>query len=432
MDEFKVKQLGEPQITNPLLTRCEVAGWNESVFAGENERVLKKVTFNDSDPIRAESFEKAGGKRKIFFSPHETKVAIATCGGICPGLNDVIRALVMDLHYLYGVNDIFGVRYGYAGLAKKPPEHFMRLTPELVSNIHDLGGTILGSSRGCPKVEEMVDTLERENVNVLFCIGGDGTLRGAHDLSTEIEKRGLKIAIVGIPKTIDNDVTYVFRSFGFQTAVEKAKEALGCAHVEAKSALHGIGLVKLMGRDAGFISAEATKASGDVNFCLVPEATFPLDGENGLIAALETRLKTRGHALIAVAEGAGTHLLGESDEKDASGNSLHKDIGIFLKSEIKKRLGELGLKPSIKYIDPSYIIRSVPANGYDSIFCADLARAATNAAMSGRTDMLVGYWHGEFTNVPLTAVHGKKKKINVNGEMWRKVLATTGQPPEWL
>ena len=432
MDEFKVKKLGEPQIINPLLTRCEAAGWTESVFAGENERVLKKVTFNDADPIPTESFEKAGGRSKIFFNPPDTTVAIATCGGICPGLNDVIRALVMDLHYLYGVNDIFGARYGYAGLAENPPEPFMRLTPELVSNIHDLGGTILGSSRGCPEVEEMVDTLERKNVNILFCIGGDGTLRGAHDIDAEIEKRGLKIAIVGIPKTIDNDVTYVFRSFGFQTAVEKAKESLGCAHVEAKSALHGIGLVKLMGRDAGFISAEATKASGDVNFCLVPEAAFPLDGENGLIAALETRLKTRGHALIAVAEGAGTHLLGESGEKDASGNSLHKDIGVFLKSEIKKRLGELGLKPSIKYIDPSYIIRSVPANGYDSIFCADLARAATNAAMSGRTDMLVGYWHGEFTNVPLTAVHGKKKKINVNGEMWRKVLATTGQPPEWL
>lgn len=291
---------------------------------------------------------------------------------------------------------------------------------------------MLGSSRGCPSVEEMVDTLEQKNINILFCIGGDGTLRGAHDIDAEIEKRGLEISVVGIPKTIDNDVTYVFRSFGFQTAVEKAKEVLGCAHVEAKSALNGIGLVKLMGRDAGFIAAEATKASGDVNFCLVPEADFPLDGDNGLIAALEARLKNRGHALIAVAEGAGTHLLGESGEKDASGNALHNDIGVFLKSEIKKRLGESEINPSVKYIDPSYIIRSVPANGYDSIFCADLARAATNAAMSGRTDMLVGYWHGEFTNVPLTAVHGKKKNINVNGEMWRKVLATTGQPPEWL
>jgi 6-phosphofructokinase 1 len=257
-------------------------------------------------------------------------------------------------------------------------------------------------------------------------------LRGAHEIAEEIVARGIETAVVGIPKTIDNDVVYVFRSFGFQPAVEKAKESLGCAHVEAKSALNGIGLVKLMGRDAGFIAAEATKASGDVNFCLVPEAEFPLDGENGLIAALERRIRERGHALIAVAEGAGTHLLGESDERDASGNLLHKDIGLFLKNEIKKRLTDLGLKPAVKYIDPSYIIRSVPANGYDSIFCADLGRAAVHAAMSGRTDMLVGYWHGEFTNVPLTAIHGKKKKINVNGEMWKKVLATTGQPPEWI
>ena len=429
---LKVKRLGDPQIMNPLRIRCEAAGWSESVFTGENERVMKKITFDDINSVDFDSFEKAGTKAKLFFNPPETKVAIATCGGICPGLNDVIRGLFMDLHYLYGVKDIIGVRYGYAGLAQNPPEPPICLTPQIVSNIHDLGGTILGSSRGCPDVEEMVSTLERTNVDILFCIGGDGTLRGAHDIDVEIEKRGLKIAVVGIPKTIDNDVTYVFRSFGFQTAVEKAKESLGCAHVEAKSALNGIGLVKLMGRDAGFIAAEATKASGDVNFCLVPEAKFPLDGENGLIAALEERLRNRGHALIAVAEGAGTHLLGESDEVDASGNALHKDIGLFLKSEIQKRLVGLGIKPSIKYIDPSYIIRSVPANGYDSIFCADFARAATNAAMSGRTDMLVGYWHGEFTNVPLTAVHGKKKKLNINGEMWRKVLATTGQPPEWI
>ncbi|MCK5844892.1 MAG: ATP-dependent 6-phosphofructokinase [Victivallales bacterium] len=431
MNDFNVKKLGEPTIGNPLVTRCEIAGWERSCFMHENERVLRRVTFNDDQEVNLESFEKAGSHGKIYFQPSKVKAAIATCGGICPGLNDVIRALVMDLRYLYGVDDIFGVRYGYSGLALNPPAPIKRLTPELVSSIHDLGGTKLGSSRGCPTVEEMVDTLERERINIFFTIGGDGTLRGAHDISLEIQKRDLDIAVVGIPKTIDNDVVYVFRSFGFQTAVEKAKEVLGCAHVEAKSALDGIGLVKLMGRDAGFIAAEATKASGDVNFCLVPEVKFPLDGENGLIAALEWRLKERGHSLIAVAEGAGAHLIGESGEKDASGNPLHKDIGIFLKSEIKKRLNERGIKPSVKYIDPSYIIRSVPANGYDSIFCADLARAAVHAAMSGRTDMLVGYWHGEFTNVPLTAVHGKKKRINVNGAMWRKVLATTGQPLEW-
>ena len=429
MSDFQVMRLGEAKLLNPLVERCGAAGMDASCFKNENERVLRRVTFNDAIPISDESFEKAGASSRIFFNPSEIRAAIVTCGGICPGLNDVIRGVVMDLHYLYGVENILGIRYGYAGLGSEAPVPPRTLTPDDVSSIHDLGGTMLGSSRGCPDVSEMVDTLERDKIDILFCIGGDGTLRGAHDIAEECLNRNLMKAVVGIPKTIDNDVTYVFRSFGFQTAVEKAKESLGCAHVEAKSALNGIGLVKLMGRDAGFIAAEATKASGDVNFCLVPEANFPLDG---LIDALEVRMLERGHALIAVAEGAGMHLIGESGEKDASGNPLHKDIGVFLKSEIKKRLSERGLQPAVKYIDPSYIIRSVPANGYDSIFCADLARVAVHAAMSGRTDMLVGYWHGQFTNVPLTAIHGKKKRINVNGEMWHKVLATTGQPPEWL
>jgi len=430
MNDFKIKQLGENKVDTPLLHRTH------KVFAGDGftddrERVLKTSTYSDASEMSFEGFEKTGAREKIYFNPKETTVAIVTCGGICPGINDVIRGIVMDLYYWYEVKDIIGIRFGYSGLAMTPETPPIKLTPDSVSTIHDLGGTILGSSRGCPPEPEIVDSLERMGVNILFCIGGDGTLRGAHDISLEIESRGLKISVVGIPKTIDNDVGLVYRSFGFQTAVAEAKKALMCAHVEAKCAKNGVGLVKLMGRDAGFIAAAATMASGDVNYCLVPEVKFPLYGENGLIESLKERLKERGHAVIAVAEGAGTELIGASEERDASGNLLHKDIGVFLKSELKKAFKEVGIPISIKYIDPSYIIRSVPANSDDSSFCANLARAGVHAAMAGKTDMLIGYWHGDFTHVPLEATEERKKRILLNQGLWRGVLAMTGQPAEW-
>lgn len=431
MEDLQIKNLGEPQLASPIFKHAHADALKESL-KNENTHILKDISITPNDPLSGEpSFEKASIPAKVFFDPAKTRVAIVTCGGICPGLNDVIRSLVMSLHYWYDVKDIIGIRFGYSGLAASPAEPPIQLTPENVSNIHDLGGTMLGSSRGCPPEPEIVDTLTKMDVNILFCVGGDGTLRGAHDIYKEINTRGLPISVVGIPKTIDNDVTYVYRSFGFQTAVEEAKKVLSCAHVEAKCAYNGIGLVKLMGRDAGFIAAAATKASGDVNFCLIPEAKFPLYGEGGLLDVLQQRIINRKHAVIAVAEGAGTELIGESKAVDASGNKLHNDIGPFLMAEIKKAFKDWGIPTSVKYIDPSYIIRSIPANSDDSIFCADLARAAVNAAMAGKTDMLVGYWHGEFTYVPLKAIRNMKKRIRTDSDLWHSVIATTGQPSEW-
>ncbi len=430
MEKFTIKSLGENKIDSPLVHRTHKMFAGDG-FTNDNERILKNNAYADPSDIKFEGFEKTGAREKIYFNPATTTAAIVTCGGICPGINDVIRGIVMDLHYWYEVNNIIGIRFGYSGLAKDPSTPPIKLTPEMVTDIHDLGGTILGSSRGCPPEPEIVDSLERMGVDILFCIGGDGTLRGAHDISDEIAKRGAKISVIGIPKTIDNDVGLVYRSFGFQTAVAEAKRVINCAHVEAKCAENGVGLVKLMGRDAGFIAASATMASGDVNYCLIPEVTFPLYGEDGLIEHLKKRLDKRGHAVIAVAEGAGTELIGESGERDASGNLLHKDIGVFLKAEVKKAFEESGRKISIKYIDPSYIIRSVPASSDDSIFCANLARAGVHAAMAGKTDMLVGYWHGDFTHIPLEATEERKKRIVPNQGLWRGVLTMTGQPVNW-
>ncbi|MBN1865199.1 MAG: ATP-dependent 6-phosphofructokinase [Victivallales bacterium] len=432
MDDMTVKTLGAQRFESPVFKRKHYQALKRYV-GSQNTHILADISvMPGGTPAVDVLFEKSVIPEKIFFDPSKTRVAIVSCGGICPGINDVIRSIVLAMYYWYEVKDVIGIRFGYAGLGKNPPEPPVPLSPDSVSNIHDVGGTVLASSRGCPPEPEIVDSLVALGVDILFCIGGDGTLRGAHDIHKEVEKRKLPICVVGIPKTIDNDVFFVYRSFGYQTAVAEAKKVLSCAHVEAKAANNGIGLVKLMGREAGFIAAAATKASGDVNFCLVPEIRCPLHGEGGVLETLRDRILRRHHAVIAVAEGAGNDIVGETNDFDASGNKIFKDIGTFLRDEIKKAFKQWQIPVNVKYIDPSYVIRSVPANSDDSIFCADLARAAVNSAMSGKTDMLVGFWHGEFTCVPLEAVRNRKKRMCPSSGLWHSVIATTGQPSEWI
>jgi 6-phosphofructokinase 1 len=376
-----------------------------------------------------EAFEVAGPREKLFFDPTAVKAAIVTCGGLCPGLNSVIRALVMQLWHRYGCRSIDGIMGGYHGLAADKARHFNGLTPDDVEDIHEQGGTILGTSRGTPPTHEIVDTLITKGINVLFVIGGDGTMRGADAIYQEIKRRSASIAVVGIPKTIDNDIPWVRRTFGFETAVSVAVESVKAAHTEAGSVYNGIGLVKLMGRDSGYIAANATLASGDVNFCLVPEIDFDLEGEGGLFNAIAERLERRHHAVIVVAEGAGQKFFSHraSVEKDASGNIKLGDIGVYLRDQIKDHFKSKGTGVTVKYIDPSYLIRASKANAADQLFCARLAQNAAHAAMAGRTGMLVGFWHGRLTHVPFSAITGRQK-INPAGELWFNVLESTGQP----
>ncbi|MDT8296768.1 MAG: ATP-dependent 6-phosphofructokinase, partial [Spirochaetaceae bacterium] len=381
----------------------------------------------DYDP--AWMLEEAGPREKIYFAPSHVNAAIVTCGGLCPGLNDVIRAITRTLWYFYGVERIFGIRFGYRGFRSEFNLTPMKLDPDIVDDIHNLGGSILGSSRGYGEVEPIVDALERMNISMLFTIGGDGTQRGSLEISEEIEKRGLKIACIGIPKTIDNDVMFVQKSFGFDTAVAKAVEAVGAAHVEAKSAPDGIGLVKLMGRDSGFIAAHTTLSTSDVNFCLIPEIPFQLDGENGLLKSLEARLDRRKHAVIVVAEGAGQELLiDRKDTKDASGNASYGDIGPFLRDSIKEYLKSRGREANIKYIDPSYIIRAAAAAPVDSHYCARLGANAVHAAMTGRTGCIIGQWNNSLVHVPIRMATYKRKQVDNEGPLWRDVLESTRQP----
>jgi 6-phosphofructokinase 1 len=339
----------------------------------------------------------------------------------------VIRAIVMSLHHHYGVSRVIGFQYGYEGLVARYGHARLELTPARVSRIHEMGGTVLGSSRGNQDIGELVDTLERERIDILFAIGGDGTLRGANAIAEEVAHRQHPIAVVGIPKTIDNDISFIQQSFGFETAVTEARRATYAAHSEATGARNGVGLVKLMGRDSGFIAAWAVLADSKVNFCLVPEVPFML---SALLAALEERLARRGHAVIVVAEGAGADLLAGAEERDASGNVKHGDIGVFLRDAIKTHFAARRVDLNLKYIDPSYIIRSVPANAHDSAFCLLLGHNAVHAGMAGRTDMVVGTWKAEFTHLPIPLAVRARKKLDPHGWIWSSVVASTGQPTD--
>jgi 6-phosphofructokinase 1 len=412
------------------LRRTSRPGEGRAKFVADDRYIRHPVEISLNRQPEAELwFEKAGAREKIYFDPQQTKAAIVTCGGLCPGLNDVIRSMFLELYMNYGVKNILGIRHGYLGLNEQAGEPPVQLTMEMVEDIHREGGTILGTSRGPQDPAGMVEFLEKLGINILFCIGGDGTQRGAHQIYEECTQRGAKIAIVGIPKTIDNDIQYCTRSFGLVSAVEQAEKVIGCAHVESKGAVNGIGLVKVMGRDAGFIAAYATLASQDVNFTLIPETHFVLEGEKGFLNVLRERMQLRRHAVIVVAEGAGQHLFaGEKMEHDASGNIKFRDIGLFLKEEIHRYFAQQGPKIDLKYIDPSYVIRSVPANCDDSILCDQFGRQAVHAAMAGKTDVLVGHQCNAFVHVPISLATAEKRRVQVEGELWTSVLSATGQP----
>ena len=418
---FAISRLGECQIISPI-TGVRFVNDEEHVLYHADLKAIKGYLEGGREPP---CLEKAGPREKIYFDPAHLKCGIVTCGGLCPGLNDVIRAIVLTLFQQYQVRQVVGFRYGYEGLSPKYGHAPLELTPESVSAIHEMGGTLLGSSRGNQDIGEMVDNLNHLNIGILFAIGGDGTLRGVQAIAREVARRGLQIGVIGIPKTIDNDISFIQQSFGFETAGSEARRAIYAAHSEAQGARNGIGLVKLMGRDSGFIAAYAVLANSQVNFCLVPEVPFTLEG---LLKALEERLARQGYAVIVAAEGAGQDLLAQTAERDASGNIRYGDIGLFLRDRIKAHFSQTGRQVELKYIDPSYTIRSLPAIARDSAFCLLLAQNAVHAGMAGKTDMVVGNWNHQGTHVPISLAVSQRKKLDPEGWIWNSVLAITGQP----
>ncbi|MFH0822283.1 MAG: ATP-dependent 6-phosphofructokinase [Pseudomonadota bacterium] len=421
--DTSIEALGPARIESPIKAH---------EFVEDDARVLYDISLKGIGPAPDTgeppvSFIKAGPRSRIFFDPRKLKCALVTCGGLCPGINNVIRSVVLTLYHIYGVRNILGVKYGLQGFIPTYGHPVEELTPEKVVDIHMMGGTILGSSRGPQDVAEIVDALERMNIGILFMIGGDGTLRAAGRIAEEVKSRGTKIGIIGIPKTIDNDINLVSRSFGFNTAVSMATQAILAAHVEATGYPSGVGLVKLMGRHSGFIAVYAALATRDSNLVLIPEVNFDIDGPNGLLKWLESRLAHRGHAVIVAAEGAGQDYC-RGEGVDESGNPRLGNIGRYLEGRIKTSFKENGLDLNLKYIDPSYIIRSVPANPDDSVYCGFLGQNAVHAGMAGKTGVFVGTINDEFVIIPLTLAGAGRKQVDPKGRLWQSVLETTGQP----
>jgi 6-phosphofructokinase 1 len=422
--DFTIARLGECGIPSPM---------SGVRFTRDEERVLYHATLEGlkawldrSDRGAAPpAMESAGPRQKLFFDPAKLACGIVTCGGLCPGLNDVIRAVVLSLHHHYGVKKVYGFRFGYEGLVPRIGHEPLQLTPESVHRIHESGGSILGSSRGPQDAAEMAEYLNDLKVGILFAIGGDGTLRGAQKIGEEAVRRGWKIGVIGVPKTIDNDISFVQRTFGFETAVTEARRATYAANTEAEASRNGIGLVKLMGRDSGFIAAYSALVNNQVNFCLIPEVPFTLEG---FLSALERRLERRSHALIVVAEGAGQDLMPKSQERDASGNVKYGDIGVFLLNAIADHFKRLGTAIALRYINPGYTIRSVPATAHDSAFCLLLGHNAVHAGLSGRTNMVVSFWNHRFAHVPISLAASERKKIDPESALWSSVVTSTGQP----
>lgn len=427
---FEIRRLGPCRIPSPLRLSSEGDG-QEANYVSDDDHILCDIDVRQGESVDLEqrgTLEKAGPRATLFFPPGRVHAAIVTCGGLCPGLNDVIRSIVMTLYEQYGVREISGVRYGYRGLLPEAPWPFMKLDPDAVARIHRHGGTILGTARGGgERTKDIVDTLQHQGIDILFTIGGDGTQRGASLIADEIEARGLSIAVVGVPKTIDNDLAFVEKSFGFETAVSEALRAVDGAHTEAEDAVNGIGLVKVMGRESGFIAAHTALASNDVDFALIPEVPFDLEGQGGFLSCLERRIQERGHAMVLVAEGAGQEYV-ESKGVDAGGNKKFGDIGVFLREQIERHFSEKKCEISMKYIDPSYMIRSLPACASDSIYCARLGSNAVHAAMTGRTACLVGRVNNRLVHVPIFGAAKTRNRVDPEGPLWRDVVNDTGQP----
>jgi len=429
--DFTIEELGKRNIKSPI-AMSTTRGDKIANYVTDEEFIRLNVDVKPGaqGPLKkSQVIEMAGPREMIYFSPANVHAGIVTCGGLCPGLNDVIRAITRCLWYRYGVRRISGIQYGYKGFLPEYQYGVINLTPELVDDIHKLGGTFLGSARGGGReVSKIVDSLEQLNLNVLFTIGGDGTQHGTLDIAEEIENRRLKIAMVGIPKTVDNDFALIQKSFGFDTAVDKAVEVVAAAHMEAKSAINGIGLVKVMGRESGYIAAHTALASHEVNFVLIREVPFNLEGYNGFLHHLEQRVLSRGHAVIVVAEGAMQEKLLTEKKLDAGGNVKFADVGVYLKDRITKYFEEKNIEINLKYIDPSYVIRSAPANPADSIYCERLGNAAAHAAMAGKTKLIIGLVHNEFVHLPINMVITHRNQVDPESNLWRDTLDATHQP----
>eukprot|EP00611_Tribonema_gayanum_P031998 TRINITY_DN93_c0_g2_i1.p1 TRINITY_DN93_c0_g2~~TRINITY_DN93_c0_g2_i1.p1 ORF type:complete len:506 (-),score=167.86 TRINITY_DN93_c0_g2_i1:425-1804(-) len=397
---------------------------------GDEDCIIYEHVRDKTKAPVARAFLRAGPRAKLHFDPTTVNACIVTCGLLCPGLNSVIHHLIDTLKNNYNAGKIYGIRGGWGGFwdPEKPPIQLCQSKD--LEFLQSRAGSILGCSVGGFDVKKIMQFLMDKQISHMYVIGGDGTHRGAHRIAVECIAMGLNIAVAGIPKSVDNDIDLVDRSFGFMTAVEEAQNAIRSATIEAKCNLpNGIGIVKLMGRSTGYLAAYATMASGDVDLCLVPEVEIRLDGPDGCLPHLERVVQTKGYAVVVISEGAGQAQLSEVAAEARSKGAPLPSVGQYMKSQIEKHFASKGKTATCKYIDPSVSVRSVAANAFDQILCMQLAQNAVHGAMAGYTAFAAGVVNNRTVLIPITEiVDTSPKGLNPRGRTWERVLCITRQP----
>ena len=426
-DDLAIARLGERTIDTPL--RDLLGGREESVhYVTETDRVLLDDTLgvakrrSAGTPAELPAFNPGGPREKLYFEPSTVTAAIVTCGGLCPGLNNVVRALVLQLANAYGVKSILGFRNGYSGLTDTSAP--LALTPELVRDIHNRGGTILGTSRGGQEPAAMVDTLARHRVDMLFVIGGDGSLRGAQKIAAKpppatAARRG------GHPEdhrqrhSVDRPELRLPDRVRPRRRVDPRRAHRGRVHRRRRGTGQADGPAQRLHRLLCDTRQPRSRLRPDPR-SLLPARQLPaLPAQARRSAGARSRGRRRGRRAGAVPRSA---------ETDASGNARLGDIGALLRERVTAHFAQHGTPLSLRYVDPGYAIRSVPANAFDAVYCARLAQAAVHAGMAGFTSMVVARWHGRFIHLPIALATATRNQVDPHGDLWMSVLEATGQP----
>ncbi|MGA7341196.1 MAG: 6-phosphofructokinase [Terracidiphilus sp.] len=410
-------------------------------------------------------------------------IGILVSGGIAPGINAVIDGIVLR-HSLYHARqcargrrhsiEILGYREGFKGLLR-PGVHPQRLNSAAIRGVVEIGGSYLGTSRADEllpgtgpnrnaKLEAAIGRLQNDGVHILYVIGGDGSMSCAHALWHYARRKGYELSVVGIPKAMDNDILWVWQSFGFLSAVEEARQAILHMHTEVSSNPR-VGIVQLFGSDSGFIASHAGYSTA-CDLVLIPEDPMTMDD---IVTHISERLTDRfgngqdiagPYALVVMAETAlpadarkyiDDPRVGLSEGKRGEKEALKSflDNGRRVRGQTPDELRTAGLKIVSRVLqdriqqelepreywrdfrvitnEPRHLIRSIPPSVTDVIFGERLGALAVDNAMAGYTDFMVSQWLTEFVLVPLPLVVLGRKRVPTNGIFWKSVLSKTGQ-----
>ncbi|WP_374519774.1 6-phosphofructokinase [Undibacterium squillarum] len=364
------------------------------------------------------------------------KIAISTGGGDAPGLNAVIHAVVMSATRLGW--ECYGIREGFNGILRPdryPTDGIIALTPAMTEHISATGGTILGTTNhGNPlhypttmpdgsvqETDRSADihaALRARGIDALICIGGDGTLTIAHAL----HQQGLNV--IGVPKTIDNDLDKTFTTFGFDTAVSFATECVDRLHSTAASHQR-IMVVEVMGRYAGWIALHSGLASG-AHAILIPEIPY----DTAALAAFLREREQQGHhySIVMVAEGA--HAAGQALHVQAAAGQGYVErlggVAAHLAAELETLTGK-----EARAVVLGHLLRGGSPSAFDRVSALRFGAAAVRALAEGQSGMMVALAFPNVNYVPLEEVAGRMKAVPADSDTLMTAKETgifTGQP----